>query len=117
MVLLMARKPRIYFPGAVYHVMLRGNGGMRIFFLDEDREYFYFLIGEGIRRYKYEIHGFCLMSNHVHFLLRVGNVSLSKIIQNISFRYTRWINKREKRVGHLFQGRYKAILVDDESYL
>lgn len=113
----MARKPRIYFPGAVYHVMLRGNDGMRIFFLDKDRDYFLFLCEEGVKRYQYEIHGYCLMGNHVHILLRIGNVSLSKVIQNISFRYTRWINKREKRIGHLFQGRYKAILVDGESYL
>lgn len=113
----MARKPRIHYPGAIYHVMLRGNGGMKIFFLDEDRHYFYSLIQEGIDRYEYQIHAFCFMHNHVHLVLRVGNICLSKIIQNISFRYTRWINKRMKRYGHLFQGRYKAILVDGDSYL
>jgi len=66
----MARKPRVYFPGAVYHVMLRGNGGMKIFFNDKDREYFLFLCEERISRYEYEIHGYCLMGNHVHSLLR-----------------------------------------------
>jgi putative transposase len=111
----MARKPRIYFPGAVYHVMLRGNAGMKIFFCEDDRKYFYYLISEGIKKYRHEMHGFCLMSNHVHLVIRVGTVSLSKIIQNLSFRYTRWINKRERRIGHLFQGRYKAILVDEEN--
>lgn len=113
----MARKPRIYFPGALYHVMLRGNDGMKIFFLDKDRNYFLFLCEEGIKRYQYEIHSYCLMNNHVHILLRIGNTSLSKVIHNISFRYTQWINKRQQRTGHLFQGRYKAILVDEESYL
>ncbi len=57
------------------------------------------------------------MANHVHFALQVGEVALSKIMQNLSFRYTGWINKRQNRIGHLFQGRYKAILVEQDSYL
>ena len=57
------------------------------------------------------------MSNHLHLIIQVGNTPLSKIIQNISFRYTRYINKRKKRIGHLFQGRYKALLVDADAYL
>lgn len=57
------------------------------------------------------------MTNHLHLAVQVGEVPLSKIIQNLSFRYTRWINRRQRRVGHLFQGRYKAILVDADSYL
>jgi REP element-mobilizing transposase RayT len=57
------------------------------------------------------------MANHVHFAIEVGKVPLSKIMHNLSFRYTGWINKRRKRIGHLFQGRYKAILVDPDSYL
>jgi putative transposase len=87
----MARKSRIHFHGAFYHVMLRGNDGKHIYFSNEDREYFYFLIHEGIKRYKYRIHSFCLMSSHVHLALQVGDISISKIIQNLSFRYTRRI--------------------------
>lgn len=68
-------------------------------------------------RFEYRMHAFCLMTNHVHFALQVGEILLSKIIQNISFRYTRYFNKRQKRIGHLFQGRYKALLVDADSYL
>jgi REP element-mobilizing transposase RayT len=113
----MARKPRIHIPGGVYHVMLRGNAGQAIFFNDEDQEHFESLIAEGIGRYGHRIHGYCWMINHIHLALQVGEVPLSRIIQNLAFRYTRWINKRQGRIGHLFQGRYKAILVDADAYL
>jgi len=113
----MARKPRIHVAGGLYHVMLRGNGGDDIFFIDEDRYRFYLLMQEGLERFGHRIHGFCCMTNHVHMAIQVSDIPLSKIMQNLSFRYTRWINQREKRIGHLFQGRYKAILVDGDSYL
>ena len=113
----MARKPRIHFPGAVYHVMLRGNGGQDIFFCPSDRARLYSLLQEGIEKYKYRVHAFCLMANHLHILIQIAENPLSKIIQNISFRYTRYINKTQKKTGHLFQGRYKAILIDADSYL
>jgi putative transposase len=113
----MARKPRVYYPGALYHVILRGNGGRTIFFDDKDRTRFYFLVQEGIERFGHRIHAFCLMSNHVHLAIQVGDVTLSRILQNLSFRYTRWVNWRHNRSGHLFQGRYKAVLVDADVYL
>ncbi len=113
----MARKPRVHFPGALYHVILRGNAGQTIFFDDQDRTRFYFLLQEGIERFGHRIHAFCLMSNHVHLAVQVGDASLSRILQNLSFRYTRWVNWRQNRWGHLFQGRYKAVLVDADVYL
>lgn len=113
----MARKPRIHENGGVYHVMLRGNGGQDIFFDDDDRRHFYLLLQQGIARYGHRIHGFCLMSNHVHLAIQVGEEPLAKIMQNLSFRYTRWINQKQNRIGHLFQGRYKAIMVDRDAYL
>ncbi len=113
----MARKPRLYYPGALYHVMLRGNGGQPIFFSSPDYRQFYHLLQEGYQRFDHRIHAFCLMSNHVHLAIEVGAIPLAPIMQNISFRYTRWINQRQKRMGHLFQGRYKALLVDQENYL
>jgi REP element-mobilizing transposase RayT len=113
----MARKPRIHVPGGVYHVLLRGNAGQDIFFDDEDRYHFYLLLQEGTSRFGHRIHGFCLMNNHVHLAVQVGEEPLSKIMQNLSFRYTRWVNRKQKRIGHLFQGRYKAILVEHDSYL
>ncbi len=113
----MARKPRLHVDEGIYHVMLRGNGGQAIYFDDDDRLHFYLLMQEGIARYGHRIHGFCLMSNHVHLVVEVGAQPLAKIMQNLSFRYTRWVNKKQKRIGHLFQGRYKAVLVDRDSYL
>jgi putative transposase len=113
----MARKPRIHIFGAVYHAMLRGNGGQPIFFNDEDREVFGELVAEGVSRFGHRIHGYCWMPNHIHLAVQVGEVPLSKVMQHLAFRYTRWINKRERRVGHLFQGRFKAILIDTDNYL
>jgi putative transposase len=113
----MARKPRVHYPGALYHVIMRGNARQDIFFDDEDRIRFYLLIQEGTERYDHRIHAFCLMSNHIHLAIQVGKVSLSRIMQNITFRYTKWVNWRQQRSGHLFQGRYKAVLVDADSYL
>ena len=113
----MARKPRVYYPGAVYHVTLRGNAGQAIFFDNRDRTRFYLLLQEGIERFRHRIHAFCLMSNHVHLAIQVADIPLSRIIQNLSFRYTKWINWRQSRSGHLFQGRYKAVLVDADAYL
>lgn len=113
----MARKPRIHASGAFYHVILRGNGKQDIFFDDQDRYRFYLLLQEGAERFRHRIHAFCLMTNHIHLVVQVADPPLSRIIQNLSFRYTRWVNWRHKRSGHLFQGRYKAILVDGDAYL
>ena len=113
----MARKPRIHYPGAVYHVILRGNGGQNIFFTDSDRTRFFLLLQEGVERYGHRIHAYCLMSNHVHMAIQVAETPLSRIMQNLSFRYTRYINAQQKRTGHLFQGRYKALLIDADVYL
>ncbi len=113
----MARKPRIHYPGAVYHVILRGNGKQNIFFEEQDRYRFYLLLQEGIERYRHLVHAFCLMTNHIHLVVQVADIPLSRIMQNLSFRYTRWANWRHDRSGHLFQGRYKSVLVDGDSYL
>jgi len=98
-------------------VIIRGNAGQTIFFCDDDWHHLYLLLQEGIARYGYRVHAFCCMSNHIHFVIQIGKVPLSKVMQNIAFRYTRWINRRAGRMGHLFQGRYKALLVDADSYL
>jgi len=113
----MARKPRIHYPGAFYHVMLRGNGGQDIFFSKGDRSRFSLLLQKGMERYNHRIHAFCQMTNHVHLVIQVGEIPLSRVMQNLSFRYTRYINSRKNRMGHLFQGRYKALLIDGDSYL
>lgn len=113
----MARKPRIHYPGAFYHVILRGNARQEIFLDEGDRLRFFLLMQEAAERYRHFIHAFCLMTNHVHLLIQVTDVPLSRIMQNISFRYTRWSNWRHGRSGHLFEGRYKAVLVHADEYL
>jgi putative transposase len=94
------------------HVLLRGNGGQGIFSGDEDDAYLYGLFDEGTQRFGYRIHAFCCISTHLHLAVQVGEIPLSRALPNVAFRYTRWINRRTQRVGHLFQGRYQAIPVD-----
>ena len=113
----MARKPRIHYPGALYHVILRGNAGDPVFFDEADRYRFYLLLQEGTERFGFRVHAFCCMTTHIHLALQVGEIPLSRIMQNLSLRYTAWINRRRRRTGHVFQGRYKALLVDSDSYL
>jgi len=110
----MARKPRIHHTAGIYHVSLAGKGGAKIFGTDADRKYFEALIEEGVQRFGHKVHGYCLMPNQLNLVIQVGDVSLSKIMQNLSFRFTRYFNKAHGGDGHLFQGRYKAILVQDE---
>ena len=112
----MARLKRYHCPKSFYHVMLRGNDGQDIFFSENDRYTMYFLLQEGVENYGHQIHAFCLMKNHIHLLIQVGEVPLSKIMQNLGSRYTQKINRRYDRVGHLFQGRFKSILIEDEVY-
>ncbi len=113
----MPRKPRLHYPGAVYHVILRGNSGQDVFFDAGDRTRFFLLLQESVERFEYRIHAFCLMTTHLHLAIQVGDVPLSRIMQNIGFRYTQFINRKYERAGHLFQGRYKALMIDADSYL
>jgi putative transposase len=113
----MARKPRIHCVGALYHVMCRGNQGQSIFKDDFDRERYLEFLKESQKRFGFRLYAYVLMGNHVHHLIEIGQTPLSKVMQNILFRYTRYWNHRNKKTGHLFQGRYKAILCAKESYL
>lgn len=113
----MSRKPRIHYPGAFYHVMLRGNAKQTIFHCKDDIKRFEGILSQGLERDKMRLCAYCWMINHVHMAIQVSDVPLSKMMQSLSQRYTGWFNHRYDRVGHLFQGRYKAILVDREGYL
>jgi putative transposase len=97
--------------------MLRGNAGEDIFFTDVDRCRFSLILQESIEKFSFRIHGFCCMTDHIHIVLQVGQISLPSILQNISQRYTRWIDSTRQRTGHVFQGRYKAILLEANPYL
>lgn len=113
----MARKPRIEFEGAFYHIITRGNQRQKIFRDEEDYKQYLEILARYKDLYKYHIYAYVLMNNHVHLLIETGETPLSKILQGINQSYTARFNKRYKTVGHLFQGRYKAILCDKNSYL
>lgn len=113
----MARKPRIHYPGAFYHVMLRGNGKQIIFHDKNDISRFEEILSQGLEKHNLRLYAYCWMKNHVHMAIQVSDIPLSKMMQSLSQRYTGWFNHRYDRVGHLFQGRYKAILLDREGYL
>ena len=113
----MARKPRVHFPGALYHVISRGNQRQDIFLDDQDLNTFLSYLSEYKIRYPFHLYAYSLMKNHFHLLLEVEGFPLSKIMQSLLFRYTRYFNKRYGKIGHLFQGRYRAILCDKDVYL
>lgn len=112
----MPRKPRLHVDGAVYHVMLRGNAGQPIFADDADRQRWEALLAEGVARYGHRVLAYCWMGNHVHLCLRVAATPLSRIMQQLAFRYARAFNRRHGRLGHVFQGRFRALLVGDDAY-
>lgn len=112
----MARPLRIEYAGAFYHITARGNEQKDIFREDIDREHFLGYLETAVRRYKAVIHVYCLMGNHYHLLLSTPEGNLSRIMRHINGGYTTYFNKRHNRFGHLFQGRYKAILVDADPY-
>ena len=113
----MARQLRIEYAGAVYHVTSRGNEGRSIFPDETDRISFLDILSEAAEKYRWICHAYCLMDNHYHLLLETPEGNLSKGMKHLNGVYTQVFNKKNKRVGHLFQGRYKAILVEKESHL
>lgn len=113
----MPRKRRIHYRYAIYHVMLRGNYRQNIFHDDEDRKIFCKILERCTKKYLCSIHLFCLMTNHIHLVIEVSDIPLSKIMQNISSLYSMLHNRRYNKIGHLFQGRYKSNLIQNEAYL
>jgi REP element-mobilizing transposase RayT len=112
----MSRPLRIEYPGAFYHVMHRGNAGSDLFKSDRDREKFLDYISKAVERYEIKVHTYCLMSNHYHFLIETPHPNLSQAIKWINVSYAAYFNRKRKRSGHLFQGRFKAVLVDADEY-
>jgi len=113
----MARQPRIHFPGALFHVISRGNQRQKIYKDDADHRRFQTLLSEAVKRHSLTLYAYVLMPNHFHLLFEVGRAPLSKAMQSLLYRYTRYYNTRYGKIGHLFQGRYRAILCDRDSYL
>lgn len=113
----MARKQRTHFEGAIYHVIARGNNKGSIFNDADDKTKYLELVKTYKEKYFFEIIAYVLMNNHLHMLIRIDRSPLSKIMQGIQQCYTQYFNRKYKRVGHVFQQRYKAFLCQDDIYL
>ena len=112
----MARPLRTDFPGAVHHVTSRGNERRDIFYDDTDREMFLSFLGTAVRRFGWSLTAFVLMTNHFHLVIQTPEGNLSRGMHWLNGKYAGWFNRRHKRWGHLFGGRFKAILVEKETY-
>jgi REP element-mobilizing transposase RayT len=113
----MARPLRIEFAGAIYHITSRGNRRDDIFYSDADREDWLAIFAQVCERFNWRCHAWCLMDNHYHLLVETAEANLSQGMRQLNGVYTQHTNRRHQRVGHVFQGRYKAILVQKEAYL
>ena len=113
----MSRPLRIEFAGALYHLTSRGDGREAIYRESSDRVAFLDVLGEVCERFNWVCHAYCLMGNHYHLLMETRESNLSAGMRQLNGVYTQRFNRAHRRVGHVFQGRYKAILVDRDSYL
>lgn len=113
----MARPPRIIYEGAFYHVTARGNDRKKVFLSRADYEKFLSYLKDALLKYGVILHGYALMTNHYHLIVETPRANLSSFMHAIASGYTTYFNMKRKRSGHLFRGRYKAILVDRDGYL
>ena len=113
----MARPLRIEYDGALYHITSRGNERKAIFRDDEDRIGFLEALQKVNERFNWICHAYCLMNNHYHLIVETPDGNLSKGMRQLNGVYTQYFNRKHHRVGHIFQGRYKSILMEKESYL
>ena len=113
----MARRPRLFAPGLLYHVIARGNQRQPTFLNDLDYGAYLRRLALYRDRYDVTLHAYCLMPNHVHLLARAGATPLAKFMQGLQQSYTQWFNRVHEKVGHVFQGRYRAIVCDSDEYL
>ena len=113
----MARPLRVEYPGAFYHVINRGNNQEQIFNNDRDKEKFLQYLEKACERFSIIFHTYCLMNNHFHLLVETPEPNLSVAMQWINVSYATYFNRKRGRHGHLFQGRFKAILIDADEYL
>ncbi len=113
----MARRPRVFAPGLLYHVIVRGNQRRKTFRCDEDYKGYLDRLEKYRAKCHVRIYAYCLMPNHVHLLVETGSTPLAKFMQGLQQSYTQHFNRSYRKVGHLFQGRYKAIICDRDKYL
>lgn len=113
----MVRPLRVEYPGALYHVIARGNAYQDIVVDDKDRKGFLYWLKDTIEIHNLVCHAYCLMDNHYHLLFETPDANLSRAMQDLNGNYSQWFNTRHGRVGHLFQGRFKSMVIEKESYL
>jgi putative transposase len=114
----MARLPRFVLPGQPQHVIQRGNNRQIIFSDDADRRYFLAMLNDACQSFECRVHAYVLMTNHVHLLMTPdAETSIGQVMQSLGRRYVQYFNRRHHRTGTLWEGRYRATLVDSESYL
>lgn len=112
----MARAPRIHIPGAWYHVTSRGNERRAIFRAEGDYAHMVRILEETVDRFRLRLHGYVLMENHYHLVLECPEGNLSRAMQWLNLSYSAWFNRRHRRIGHLFEGRFKGIVVDPQQW-
>jgi putative transposase len=113
----MGRSPRIQFPGACYYIVLQGNNRQDIFMSNQDRRYFLSLLRSYKERCDLKVYAYCLMGHDAHLLIETGRANLAASMQGFNTVYTKYFNGIHNTQGHVFQGRYKALLVDKEHFL
>ncbi len=113
----MARRPRLFAPGLLYHVIVRGNQRQKTFVTERDYHAYLERLSTYRQRYEVVLYAYCLMPNHVHLLVQTAAEPLSKFMQGLQQSYTQYFNRTHRKVGHLFQGRYKAIVCEKDRYL
>src|SRR6266852_484172 len=110
----MARRPRLFAPGLLYHVMVRGNQRQKTFLKEQDYQAYLERVAKYRKRCDAVLYAYCLMPNHVHLLLETSREPLAKFMQGLQQSYTQYFNRTHHKVGHLFQGRYKLIAKPEE---
>ncbi len=112
----MSRPLRLEYPGSLWHVTVRGNCRQDIFYDDTDRNFFLGLLGTCVTRFDWILYAYVLMSNHFHLVIQLTSETLSRGMQWLDFRSAQAMNRRHQRVGHLYQGRFNASLIEKETY-
>ena len=113
----MSRPLRIEHPGTLYHITARGNSGQLIFFDEDDKDIFLSILLSVLRRYSWRCYAFCLMGNHYHLVIETTKANLSRGMRQLNGTYAQRFNKKAKRYGHLFQGRFKAYIIEEDRYM
>lgn len=112
----MARPIRLDYPDTFYHVLSRGNERRDIFYEEKDYLKLLAIIAKMVERFNIEVHAYVLLKNHYHLLIRTKDANLSRAIQWLGVSYSVWFNRQHQRSGHLFQGRFKSFLIENEQY-